>query len=70
MDVASRPRLERMNDGAPYFGEAPRHQQRFELSFDTQEDMEFCMAAQARVATREQSAEGIARLKGLFTVAY
>jgi hypothetical protein len=32
--------------------------------------MEFCMAAQARVATREQSAEEIAQFKRLFTVAY
>ena len=69
-DVASWPRLRRLrllkNNGEPYLGEAPRYYQCFELTFDTQQDMDFCMASQARVATRKQAAEDIARFKGLF----
>lgn len=69
-DVASWPRLRGLrllkNDGAPYLGEAPRYYQCFELAFDTQEDMNFCMASPARVATRKQAAEDLALFKGLF----
>ena len=69
-DVVSWPRLRRLrllkNNGQPYLGEAPRYYQCFELSFDTQEDMDFCMASQARVATRKQATDDSARFKGLF----
>jgi uncharacterized protein (TIGR02118 family) len=69
-DVASWPRLRRLrllkNNGEPYLGEAPRYYQCFELCFDTQDDMDFCMASQARVATRRQAAEDAAKFKGLF----
>jgi hypothetical protein len=69
-DVASWPRLLCLrllkNNGEPYLDEAPRYYQCFELSFDSQQDMDFCMASQARVATRKQAAEDIARFKGLF----
>jgi uncharacterized protein (TIGR02118 family) len=69
-DVASWPRLRRLrllkNDGIPYLGEMPRYYQCFELSFDTQEDMDHCMASQARVDTRKQAAEDIDKFKGLF----
>ena len=69
-DVASWPRLLRLrllkNNGEAYLGEASRYYQCFELTFDTQEDMDFCMASQARVATRKQAAEDIAKFKGLF----
>ena len=69
-DVASWPRLRRLrllkNDCAPYLGEAPRYYQCFELSFDTQEDMDFCMASPERAATRKQSAADLAKFKGLF----
>jgi len=33
------------NNGETYLGEAPRYYQCFELTFDTQEDMDFCMAS-------------------------
>jgi uncharacterized protein (TIGR02118 family) len=69
-DVASWPRLRRLrllkNDGAPYLGEAPRYYQCFELTFDTQEDMDFCMASPERAACRKQSAQDHAKFKGLF----
>ena len=69
-DVAAWPRLRLLrllkNDGLPYLGEAPRYYQCFELNFDTQEDMDFCMASPERVATRKQSAEDYGKFKGLF----
>jgi uncharacterized protein (TIGR02118 family) len=69
-DVATWPRLRRLrllrNDGEPYLGEAPRYYQCFELSFDTQQDMDFCMASPARAETRAQSAADFAKFKGLF----
>jgi len=54
------------NNGQPYEGEAPRYYQCFELSFDSQEDMDFCMASEARKLTRKQSAADIGTFKGLF----
>src|SRR3954467_7984334 len=69
-DVASWPRLRRLrllkNNGEPYLGEAPRYYQCFELSFDSQEDMDYCMASQARVETRKQAAQDLGKFKGLF----
>jgi uncharacterized protein (TIGR02118 family) len=69
-DVAAWPRLRRLrllkNDGAPYLGEAPRYYQCFELTFDTQEDMDFCMASAERAACRKQAAADLAKFKGLF----
>jgi hypothetical protein len=50
-DVASWPRLRLRllkNNGEPYLDEVPRYYQCFELSFDSQQDMDFCMASQAR----------------------
>lgn len=69
-DVATWPRLRRLrllkNNGRPYLDEAPKHYQCFELTFDNQEDMDYCMASQARAVTRKQSAADIAKFKGLF----
>ena len=69
-DVASWPRLRRLrllkNDGEPYLGEAPRYYQCFELTFDTQEDMDFCMASPMRAATRKQMQEDSKGFKELF----
>jgi uncharacterized protein (TIGR02118 family) len=68
--VAKWPRLRRLrllkNNGKPYLDEAPRYYQCFELSFDNQEDMDFCMASEERKLTRERSAQDIALFKGLF----
>ena len=69
-DVAKWPRLRRLrllkNNGEPYLGEAPRYYQCFELSFDSQADMDFCMASKERAETRRQSALDIGKFKGLF----
>jgi uncharacterized protein (TIGR02118 family) len=69
-DVAKWPRLRRLrllkNNGEPYLGEAPRYYQCFELSFDTQEDMDFCMASAERTETRRISQGDLASFKGLF----
>jgi uncharacterized protein (TIGR02118 family) len=69
-DVAKWPRLRRLrllkNNGQPYLGEAPRYYQCFELSFDTQEDMDFCMASPERAETRRISQADLASFKGLF----
>ena len=69
-DVATWPRLKRLrllrNNGEPYEGEEPRYYQCFELSFETQEDMDFCMASEERRRTREQSVVDRAIWKDLF----
>jgi uncharacterized protein (TIGR02118 family) len=69
-DVANWPRLRRLrllkNDGKPYLGEAPRHYQCFELTFDSKEDMDFCMASPERAETRRISQQDFAKFKGLF----
>jgi uncharacterized protein (TIGR02118 family) len=68
--VAAWPRLRGLrllrNDGRAYQGEAPRHYQSFELSFDDQEAMDACMASEDRRLTRERSAADFAGFKGLF----
>lgn len=68
--VALWPRLRRLrlhkNDGKTYLGEAPRYYQCFELTFDNQADMDFCMASPDRAETRRISQEDHARFKGLF----
>lgn len=68
--VAAWPRLRGLrllrNDGKVYQGEAPRYYQCFELSFDSQEDMDLCMASEDRRLTRERSAGDRATFKGLF----
>jgi uncharacterized protein (TIGR02118 family) len=68
--VATWPRLRRLrllkNNGKPYEGEAPRYYQVFELSFDSQEDMDFCMASEERKYCRKVSAQDIGKFKGLF----
>jgi len=69
-DVAKWPRLRRLrllkNDGQPYLGEAPRYYQCFELTFDSQEDMDFCMASPERAETRRISQCDFASFRGLF----
>lgn len=69
-DVAAWPRLRRLrllkNNGEAYLGEVPRYYQCFELTFDNQADMDFCMASPERVETRRQSAADIGKFKGLF----
>jgi uncharacterized protein (TIGR02118 family) len=68
--VAKWPRLKGLrllkNNGQPYLGEAPRYYQCFELTFATQEDMDFCMASPDRAETRRISAEDYGKFKGLF----
>lgn len=68
--VAAWPRLRGLrllrNDGKVYQGEAPRYYHCFELSFASQEDMDFCMASEDRRLTRERSAADHATFKGLF----
>jgi len=68
--VAQWPRLRRLrllkNDSQPYLGEAPRYYQCFELTFDNQQDMDFCMASPERAETRRISAADFAKFKGLF----
>jgi uncharacterized protein (TIGR02118 family) len=68
--VALWPRLKRLrllkNDGKPYLGEAPRYYQCFELTFENQADMDFCMASPDRAETRRISALDHAKFKGLF----
>ncbi len=68
--VALWPRLRRLrlmkNDGKPYLGEAPRYYQCFELTFDNQADMDFCMASPDRAETRRISQEDFGKFKGLF----
>jgi uncharacterized protein (TIGR02118 family) len=68
--VANWPRLKALrllkNDGKPYLGETPRYYQCFELTFATQEDMDFCMASPERAETRRISAQDFATFKGLF----
>ena len=69
-DVAKWPRLRRLrllkNDGQPYLGEAPRYYQCFELTFASQEDMDFCMASPERAETRRISQRDFASFRGLF----
>lgn len=69
-DVANWPHLRRLrllkNNGQPYEGEAPRIYQCFELSFDTQADMDACMASAERVETRRIARQDIDSFKGLF----
>lgn len=69
-DVATWPRLKGLrllrSNGEAYEGESPRYYQCFELSFDSQEDMDFCMASEQRKQTRKQSAEDRAIWKDLF----
>ena len=68
--VARWPRLKSLrllkNNGRPYLGEAPRYYQCFELSFDTQEDMDFCMASADRAETRQAATRPCRRVQGLF----
>jgi uncharacterized protein (TIGR02118 family) len=68
--VAKWPRLKGLrllkNNGQPYLGEAPRYYHCFELSFESQEDMDFCMASPDRAETRRISAEDFGTFKGLF----
>ena len=69
-NVAKWPRLRRLrllkNNGQPYLGEAPRYYQCFELSFDTQDDMDFCMDSPERAETRRISQRDFVSFKGLF----
>ena len=69
-DVAKWPRLRGLrllrNDGQPYLGEAPRFYQCFELTFDSQADMDACMASPERAETRRIAQRDLARFKGLF----
>jgi len=69
-NVAKWPRLRRLrllkNDGQPYLGEAPRYYQCFELTFASQEDMDFCMASPERAETRRISQRDFASFRGLF----
>jgi hypothetical protein len=65
--VAAWPRLRRLRllrkDGTAY----PRcYYQCCELTFDSQEDMDVCMASEERKRTRERSAADLAAFKGLF----
>ena len=69
-DVAKWPRLKGLrllrNNGEAYEGEPPRYYHCFELSFESQEDMDFCMASKERKQTRKKSAEDRAIWKELF----
>jgi uncharacterized protein (TIGR02118 family) len=69
-DVAKWPRLRRLrllkNNGQCNLGEAPRYYQYFERSFDTQGDMDFCMASPERAETRLISQSDLASFKSLF----
>ena len=69
-DVANWPLLRGLrllkNNGQPYEGEVPRIYQCFELSFDTQADMDACMASEERQETRRIAKGDIDRFKGLF----
>src|SRR5262245_17345887 len=69
-DVAAWPGLRGLrlpkSKGEPYLGEATRYYQCFELSFDSQEAMDACMASEARAATRQKMKEDLARFQGVF----
>jgi uncharacterized protein (TIGR02118 family) len=69
-DVANWPRLRRLrlfkSNGQPYEGEAARYYQCFELTFDSQADMDFCMASEERRETRRIAKQDLAKFKGLF----
>lgn len=54
------------SDGRPFIAEAPKYYHAFELYFDTQEDMDRCMASEERKETRRVSAEDFDTFKGLF----
>ena len=68
--AATWPRLRSLrllkNNGKPYEGEAPRFYHAFELGFDNQEDMDFCMAADERKYCRQVADRDIAKFRGLF----
>ncbi|WP_137391550.1 EthD family reductase [Rhodoligotrophos defluvii] len=68
--VAEWPRLKDLkllkSDGTPFLTEPPRYFHAFELYFDTQEDMDLCMASDERKETRRISAQDVDSFKGLF----
>lgn len=69
-DVANWPRLRGLrllkNEGLDFLGEAPQYYHTFELAFDSEEDMNYCMKAEERKITRRISAGDFATFKGLF----
>jgi uncharacterized protein (TIGR02118 family) len=69
-DVANWPHLRHLrrlkNDGRSFIDQKPQYYQAFELAFDTQADMDKCMASEERKETRRISKQDIAKFKGLF----
>lgn len=69
-DVANWPHLRHLrrlkNDGRPFMEEKPKYYQAFELAFDSQADMDDCMASEQRKETRRISAQDRNKFKGLF----
>ena len=69
-DVAQWPRLRSLrllkSEGHDFLGEKPAYYQEFELGFDSQDDMDFCMASPQRKDTRRIAADDIDSFKGLF----
>jgi uncharacterized protein (TIGR02118 family) len=69
-DVAAWPRLRHLrllkNDDRVFVTEKPQYYQAFELAFDSQIDMDFCMASEERKETRRISARDKDSFKGLF----
>ena len=54
------------SEGEPFLTEQPKYYHAFELFFDTQEDMDKCMASEERKECRRVSAEDFDTFKGLF----
>ena len=69
-DVARWPHLRHLrrllNDGSPFLEEKPQYYQAFELAFDSQAEMDICMASEERKETRRVSAQDLDTFKGLF----
>jgi uncharacterized protein (TIGR02118 family) len=69
-DVAQWPRLRSLrllkSLGHDFLGEKPAYYHTFELAFDSEEDMDFCMASEQRKETRRISAGDVSSFKGLF----
>jgi len=69
-DVAAWPHLRHLrmlkNDGRMFIDEKPQYYQAFELAFESQGDMDACMASEARKETRRIAKQDFDNFKGLF----
>jgi uncharacterized protein (TIGR02118 family) len=69
-DVAAWPHLRHLrmmkNDERVFIEEKPQYYQAFELAFESQADMDACMASEARKETRRVAKQDFDSFKGLF----